>query len=678
MSSSLTYGQRKCWPTLALIPLTLGVFAHPALAQESAQLADVVVTASGFQQKARNAAASISVVTQAQLAKKAYKDVTDALRDVPGVIITGGGSSSDISIRGMSSKYTMIMVDGRRVDARATRPNSDGSGIEQGWMPSVESIQRIEVIRGPMSALYGSDSMGGVINIITKKTTEGTEWRSSIRTEVTVQENRDSGDQFQTNLFTTGPIVPGLLGFRGSALISQRDEDAFMRGFKEQKTRHAAMTFTLTPTDTDTIDFDFSRTIQNRNGTVDKTIENKPSCKKVNGVEVCTPASNDGTRYQRTEYALTHKGEYDHINTQNYIQREESDNPSRNMFSEVTTANSQTQFNFGQHSLSVGGQYRYEKLKDSGNQLQPSLTQLTRWNAALFAQDDWRMVPSFTLTTALRMEKDENFGSHFAPKLYGVFTPTPNWTIKGGLSAGYKTPSLREVTPDWGQVTGGGQSNGVIVGNANLKPEKSLNTELGVSWDNLEGLSLGLTAYNNEFKNKITSTYRCEVPKGQPGCDYLGKNYDFIQDRTNVDKATIRGIEATADWQLAPTVTLAGSYTYTHSKQKSGAANGFPLNDLPKHMVNATLDWQATDRLDVWTRASLTGKSSGIQDNKTKILRTQNPSYTFVDLGIGYQPQKNVQLNAGVYNLFDRDVNYDTHRATYDGRRYTVSGTYKF
>lgn len=79
------------------------------------------------------------------------------------------GSSSDISIRGMASQYTLFLVNGKRISTRGTRPNSDNSGIEQGWLPPLESIERIEVIRGPMSSLYGSDAMGGVINVITKK-----------------------------------------------------------------------------------------------------------------------------------------------------------------------------------------------------------------------------------------------------------------------------------------------------------------------------------------------------------------------------------------------------------------------------------------------------------------------------------------------------------------------------
>src|SRR5690606_11518859 len=137
------------------------------------------------------APASISVISREELQKKAYKDITDALKDVPGVVITGGASNSDISIRGMAAGYTLILVDGKRQNTRETRPNSDGSGIEQGWLPPMQAIERIEVGRGPMSSLYGSEAMGGVINIITRKIAN--EWTGSLRTEGTVQEDSKSG-----------------------------------------------------------------------------------------------------------------------------------------------------------------------------------------------------------------------------------------------------------------------------------------------------------------------------------------------------------------------------------------------------------------------------------------------------------------------------------------------------
>ena len=176
----------------ALIIATL-TSAGAVAAQPDAQ-DTMVVTASGFQQKIQDSPASISVIPRQQIEDKAYRDITDALKDVPGVVVTGGGSSSDISIRGMSSKYTLILVDGKRVDTRGTRPNSDNAGIEQGWLPPLEAIERIEVVRGPMSSLYGSDAMGGVINVITRKTSTTQAWKGSLHGDATFQENSRPAD----------------------------------------------------------------------------------------------------------------------------------------------------------------------------------------------------------------------------------------------------------------------------------------------------------------------------------------------------------------------------------------------------------------------------------------------------------------------------------------------------
>ncbi|WP_268604158.1 TonB-dependent receptor plug domain-containing protein, partial [Escherichia coli] len=117
----------------------------------------------------------------------------------------------DISLRGMGPKYTLILIDGKRQNSRETRTNSDSSGVEGGWTPPISAIERIEVVRGPMSSLYGSDAMGGVINVITRKTSR-TEWKGSLHGDATLQENRDSGDLFQTNAYASGPLVEGLRG----------------------------------------------------------------------------------------------------------------------------------------------------------------------------------------------------------------------------------------------------------------------------------------------------------------------------------------------------------------------------------------------------------------------------------------------------------------------------------
>ncbi|MCD8512055.1 MAG: TonB-dependent receptor plug domain-containing protein [Nitrincola sp.] len=147
----------------------------------SVRLDDLVISASVFEQKITDAPASISVVSREELEQKNFSNLAEALRTVEGVDVlgnTGKTGGLNISIRGMPSEYTLILIDGRRQGAAGNiTPNGFGE-MSTSFIPPVSAIERIEVIRGPMSTLYGSDAIGGVVNIITRKV--GDEWVGSL------------------------------------------------------------------------------------------------------------------------------------------------------------------------------------------------------------------------------------------------------------------------------------------------------------------------------------------------------------------------------------------------------------------------------------------------------------------------------------------------------------------
>ncbi|EKN3346789.1 ligand-gated channel protein [Yersinia ruckeri] len=652
--------------TKTAVLITAAIFSAQSLAEtKNIVPADtMVVTATGFQQRIQDSAASISVVTRQQIENKAYRDVTDALKDVPGVVVTGGGSKSDISIRGMAAKYTLILVNGKRVDTRSTRPNSDGSGIEQGWLPPLAAIERIEVVRGPMSSLYGSDAMGGVINIITRKV--GKAWAGSLRADTTLQEDSKSGDMFQTNAYASGPLIDGLLGLKVSGLLSHRSEDKIVNGYNEQRMRNGAATLTLTPDDNNEFDFELGHYVQDRNATP--------------GYSIKETDKNSDVQYDRNNYSITHNGYYDFGNSTSYVQRDETRNPSRKMKSVDNVFNTQTSFLLDSHTLILGGQYRFEELYDDNNQLSSAkdLNKLTRWNWALFAEDEWQMTNDFALTGGIRMDQDQNYGTHWTPRLYGVWHLAEEWTLKGGVSAGYRSPDLRQATENWGQITGGRGDPAIILGNANLKPETSVSEEIAVLWDNQADLNAGVTLFNTDFRDKITEVRKCTDSTGNASgqCVHEGSSYKYISERINVDEATLRGVEATFNWDITEAWTLGTNYTFTQSKQKSGDFAGKPLNQMPKHMLNATLDWKTTEDLATWIRANYRGKTSEYLD-RTSIGAT-TPSYTFVDLGANYRLTKDLRLMGGVYNLLDKRVDIEVNNKVLDGRRYMVGVNYDF
>lgn len=161
-------------------------------ASAQTQMDTVVVTASGAQQSIKEAPASISVLTQEDLQKGNYQSVADAVKHVEGVSVVGDtNNTSDISIRGLPGDYTLILVDGMRQNTRETMNRGTG-GVQAYQLPPLSAIERIEVVRGPMSSLYGSEAMGGVINIITKKAPKT--WSGNLAASTTLQSDKDFGN----------------------------------------------------------------------------------------------------------------------------------------------------------------------------------------------------------------------------------------------------------------------------------------------------------------------------------------------------------------------------------------------------------------------------------------------------------------------------------------------------
>ena len=620
-------------------------------AQEAPRLDDMVVTASGFEQQITNAPASISVVSREQLERGYYQNVTDALRDVPGVIVTGGGAGDnghDISIRGMPSQYTLILVDGRPQNSRESRPNGS-AGFEQDWLPPLQAIERIEVVRGPMSTLYGSDAIGGVINVITRKVAQA--WHGNVQLDTVLQEDSDSGDSRQANFYLSGPLVGEQLGLQLYGRTSQRDEDNILNGYEDKSLQSLTARFTLAASDNHDFTAEAGITEQERQSLMGKSAPSE-GCRGG-----CSDSFND---YTHRHVALTHSGRFDIGTSESFVQRETSENPSREIEITNTTAKTSLVMPLGAHMLTLGGSYEKESLDDDTTNQISDRNHVEQQQWALFAEDEWLLTDTWALTGGMRLDDAENYGSHISPRLYSVWNLTPDWTLKGGVSTGFRSPNLREVTADWGQTSRGGD----VYGNPDLEPETSLNKELALLYANDAGVSGGLTLFHNDFKDKIT---RIACPEGvcadEP--NQFGSDPTY---RINIDEAVTQGVEASVAAPLSEAVELTASYTFTDSEQKSGEYAGEPLTQLPRHQVSATLDWQVSSKLRQWTKVTYRGEESQPTTGPSQSAIVA-PSYTFVDAGVGYQLNETTQLNAGIYNLFDEAIDYDEYGYVEDGRR---------
>ncbi len=653
--------------SLALANLPVAVFAAENTAVNEDEL---VVTATGFSQERREAPATISVVNEKELNTRSNQNVTEALREMPGVLVGNGHGSlatGDVQMRGMDSTYTSYMVNGIKQATRESRPYGHHIGTEAAFMPPLSAIERIEVIRGPMSSLYGSDSIGGVVNVITKKAYNLEMWTGVLEDNYFLQEKSEYGNTNQTNLFLMGPVIPGKLGVSVAAdYLDRRDDDSINdERFVKHQSGNLDATISMSPTDTQLWDLNATK------GNQEKT-------------------HNDKQWYwgfDRDAASLSQHAWYgDILEVKNFVSYEKAKTEYRvpGMSSQFITqknyeANSANTFTLGDHKLTLGVNFTRNELDDEfgiKDKEAPGVTpvsEITRDGWAVFAEDAWMIVPDFTLTTSARLDHDSYFGYHVTPKLYGNWTIDESWALKGGVSAGYKKPDLRQNNEGFTSVYGAYPYSEIGIGNDDLKPEESVNTELGLYWQR-DALALDATLFYTKFKNKISDHLICTASDTQK-CTYNGYVADTVFQYANVSDAQIYGLELNGDWQVTASLKANANYTYTHSEQQSGEYKGYALSDFPESMANVSLTWNAVNDLELWTKASWRSSSPDIGKS------SETDAYALVDLGARYHLNKNVTLMTGIYNLFDVNPIYRTsynQSSMLEGRRYNFGARIEF
>ncbi|MFS2223714.1 TonB-dependent receptor domain-containing protein [Pantoea sp. B65] len=677
MSESISY-KKKGLANLSLAlrlgavtSLIIGTYAVAAstsgsgIANDAEKKDDTLIvsaSASGVDKSTDKAPASVTSVSHEEINKKPYRDIADLLTGTSGVTTTIGGDHKEINIRGMGSEYTLYLIDGMRIDSRDSSRLFDGYGQMNAWIPPASAIDHIEVIRGPMSSLYGSDAIGGVINIITRKNANN--WQGTVGTNYTMQEHHASGDIFQNDFFVTGPLIDKVLSMQAYGNYSKRDEDDIYNGYRGSKRDNITGKIAFTPNDKQEVSFTANHTQQDITSTVDKSIS--PECTYYSGCP-----SDYRKKAEVNRFSINHIGYWDIGKTESYIQSEDYTIASQDIWLKNLNMRSSLSSNIGSHILTFGGELSFKKLHDGVSNQLSSLTDIERTEKSLFIEDSWMATEDFTLTSGVRFDNDNQFGNHWSPRVYGVWGLADNWTLKGGVSSGFKAPDITETSPNFGTVS----YLGNVYGNAALKPEKSLTQEIGILYNNDEGLTAGLTLFNNQFKDKI-STISC--PESQ--CESVPNIYGgYPLTYQNIGKAVTRGVEATLAFPITDKIDITNNYTYTYSKQQSGENEGKPLTKLPKNQFNSTLNYQYSEKLKTWFTMNIRGKDSdNVGGTMATILPVEAPAYTMFDLGADYLVSKNIDIKTGVSNLLDKKIRYDDFGYTEDGRRYWVALNYSF
>ncbi|MDH2242027.1 FepA family TonB-dependent siderophore receptor [Pseudomonas sp. GD03909] len=713
---------------LSTMALAVLLAASPlAMADENAdgatlELRDTWVL--GTAEEELKQAPGVSIITSEDLKKRPpVSDISDIVRKMPGVNLTGNGTTGSrgnnrqIDLRGMGPENTLILIDGKPVTSRNsvryTRAGERDTRGDSNWVPA-EQIERIEVLRGPAAARYGSGSMGGVVNIITKRPTD--KLSGSITAYTNIPEDDAEGVTKRTNFSLAGPLTESLT-FRVFGNLSKTDADdadinlahtdtasgaslAAGREGVRNKDINGLLSWALDPNQT--LDFEAGYSRQGNIYTGDVG---------TGGTESLDPGSNinpwlgreTNTMY-RQSYSVTHNGNWDFGTSRLMAQYERTDN--RRLLEGQTggvdgdiSAGSDKQTSVyesylvqGQldipleilrhQVLTVGAEWNRQELDDPStfnrnigddgwyelpnSSADARSSEMDATLMAIYVEDNIELTPSWILTPGLRVDHHDQFGFNWSPSLNSSYQLTDSITLKGGVARAFKAPNLYQSNPNYlyrsrGNGCADGTQNGggcYVLGNDNLDPEVSINKELGIAFAR-DGWRAGITYFRNDYDSKIVSSNRVTGTVVNPSnpAQYAG-----ILQWENATDAVIKGWEGHVGIPLLGTdgEVLSWNTNFTYMQDNSDSS-GNPLSVVPEYTINSMLDWQATQQLALSLTGTFYGKQEPRRFNSTSAvavtdenqLQTRDP-YHIWSLGGTYAVSEKLSFGAGINNLFDK------------------------
>ena len=684
-------------------------------------------------------APGVSIITAEDIKKRPpANDLSEIMRREPGVNLTGNstsgsrGNNRQIDLRGMGPENTLILIDGKPSSSRnAVRYGWSGDRDTRGetnWVPA-EEVERIEILRGPAAARYGSGAMGGVVNIITKRPSDTL--KGSLTAYYLAPEDDAEGISKRTNFNLSGPITDDLV-FRvygganktdaddaGINTAEQASPDSVVAGREgvRNKDINGLLSWQFTPEQSLDLEASYSR---QGNIFAGDTMLNS------GGDFVNSLTGKETSVLQRSTFSATHNGSFDWGSTKASLSHDLTRNARLNEglagYGEGAPSQSAGRFEsrlrntratgevnlplnaWTEQVLTLGGEYLYESLNDPGS-LRPqswdpgsdgtpgipgqdrTQTKSTANSYAFYVEDNIEAGAKTIITPGVRFDHHNAFGGNWSPSLNASHQITDELSVKGGIARAYKTPNLYQSNPNYLLYSRGAGCSSVevniggcyLVGNPDLKPEISVNKEIGLAFDKGTWRTSG-TYFRNDYQNKINASNEAayRLPNGR-------RVYQW----DNSGKAIVQGIEGNLFVTLRDDLDWNTNLTYMiESKDKE---TGDPLSIIPKYTVNTTLDWYATEKLSFQVSGTYYGKQEAPKRNNRaneeldKSVQQSVDPYGLVGLSGGYEFNKNLSVRLGINNLFDKQLyrkgNSDEAGAqTYNeaGRAYFASVTTSF
>jgi outer membrane receptor for ferrienterochelin and colicins len=574
---------------LGLLVAPLRVWAQETTETAEAELDEVKVTTSTkTEHTVDEAPVRVEVITKEELEAANVKTIQEALDYVGGVHSPSSSTSLNfgagaVQIRGMDVRHTLILLDGQHFYG--------GHGSVSLQSISIEMIEQIEIVKGPASSLYGSDAMGGVINIITKKSAAKnygsfTAQGGSRNTQIYAGGAGFGNDKYSGVISYTNRQTDGV-----TKATDAYDEDIvsanFRYSFNPKSKLEIGSYYSLME-----MDYNYADSTQKRYGLNSKW----------------TYTVDELSNWYLRSSAFTYKHRSGSVDgtTDSY---EGEAGYSRLLGS--------------RHLVTVGYQYHLEKMGDK----------VIGYNAdqtinGLFFQDEIDLAP-FQVVFGTRVDHHQLWGTQVNPNLSIVYRLNDQAQLRGSVGKAFTGPSLLDLYADAWQA-----GPYLVYANPDLEPEESVGYQLGMDYQFNEKVTGQATLFRNDVKNLIS-------------WDVSYESYPYPWYWVNVDEAVLQGLELSLKARLSKTVSGSIGYTLLDTEDK---ATGNELTLRPRDSVNLTLDWQTAPRWQVRLSGLLKGKRYEDEANENKL-----GSYFLLNLGLEHKLTDNYRLFVKIDNVTGAD-----------------------
>lgn len=619
------------------------VWGGTAFAAEDLQefaLDDMVVTATRTESKVVDVPVNTTVISAEKIADRHYLDVADALKDVPGanVLDTGVGAyEKKVVLNG--DERVLVLVDGKRVNIDMGTMSRASYDLNQ--MPDVSLIERIEVVKGHGGALYGSDAVGGVINIITKKMDHS---YGKVSMGFGSHQARDAKAMYTIKEGKTGVMVAASKYKQGYHEYKDAKTEANKRwpvaSTYENEKVSVKLSQELSETSNLELGYDFSKFEGVRSYST-KAKSASFSNKKTNDFY----AKYDWTVNDKDQgFIQLYRNKYDYYNAGDMYETDTGFEAQQN----ITLSDN--------NRLVVGASYRKAKaLNATSYTAEKSIN-----NKAVFVSDQWEFAPSWTLDAGVRYDKHSTAGSKttWSAGLNKKFDENSHAYFNWGQV--FKAPTLDDLY--YYSVMEWGSSKYENYGNPNLKPEKGDTWTIGYGTKIADKTSVNISYFQSKLEDAID-------------WDTTYSNNGSVSIARNVDKQKKNGMELSVGHELNDNWNLEASYTYIRVKNNdNGSGYVRDANYIPNMYRFGVRYHDDLWNADLFLRGGSGADKSAYVDSK----------YMTLDMSVAYKATKDLSFYAKGYNLFNKayaesaGVNGGTYIYPAQGRRFIIGAEYTF